>query len=316
MDVQLRKRKIGIGLIIGIVIFPMIFSWLLLRNGYSNKSRIVSFGWMIFALLLPFISMDETTSSASQNTNKIECHEFKIDAKLLDGKLLVSLKTDLPDSTEVSIDVSRSYFAVLRQQEYSISYFNQISTVGEWRSVKSIDIHDSILVKNWNNHKRKMAKADECDIKIAKISDDFVASFTVFGTDNTNIVSDKNVARSIFGSIHADYKVKRPLDNVKNLNVDEFGCPSSLKMEKVYELESSTPLMPERRPSDAMSALTLTKKMLSKTKIKVVTIDDSDSTPNPWYQVKVLNSKNKAIATGWINSVALIGQTLKIIKDY
>lgn len=46
------ERSVSILLGIGIFFMPYIFSWFTLRQGYSTLARFVSFGWMIFFILL------------------------------------------------------------------------------------------------------------------------------------------------------------------------------------------------------------------------------------------------------------------------
>mgnify|MGYP001796643353 CR=1 FL=1 len=43
----MSERKIGTGLILGIIFIPGIFAWFTIREGYSTKARIISFSWMI-----------------------------------------------------------------------------------------------------------------------------------------------------------------------------------------------------------------------------------------------------------------------------
>jgi hypothetical protein len=45
-------RKVSFLLGVGILIIPLIFSWFLLRRGYSSLSRILAFGWLIFVLIV------------------------------------------------------------------------------------------------------------------------------------------------------------------------------------------------------------------------------------------------------------------------
>ncbi|WP_187807257.1 DUF4236 domain-containing protein [Aquipseudomonas alcaligenes] len=40
------QKSVGILLGIGIFMMPYIFSWVLLQQGYSKKSRIISFAWL------------------------------------------------------------------------------------------------------------------------------------------------------------------------------------------------------------------------------------------------------------------------------
>ncbi|WP_137819599.1 hypothetical protein [Pseudomonas sp. 2FG] len=44
------QRSVGFWLGLGIFLVPMIFAWFLLRLGHSATSRIIGFGWLVFAL--------------------------------------------------------------------------------------------------------------------------------------------------------------------------------------------------------------------------------------------------------------------------
>lgn len=48
---QEGPRKLGVGLIIGIIFVPFICAWFTLRKGYSTVSRVVSLAWMGLVLL-------------------------------------------------------------------------------------------------------------------------------------------------------------------------------------------------------------------------------------------------------------------------
>lgn len=48
------QRKVGILLLIGILLLPIIFAWFLLRKGYSTPARVLGFGWLLaFFVWLP-----------------------------------------------------------------------------------------------------------------------------------------------------------------------------------------------------------------------------------------------------------------------
>ena len=40
-------RKVGLALGLGIFLLPFVFAWFTLRQGYSTRARVISFGWMI-----------------------------------------------------------------------------------------------------------------------------------------------------------------------------------------------------------------------------------------------------------------------------
>jgi hypothetical protein len=48
------QRKVGLLLGLGIMLFPYIFSWFLLRDGHSNVSRTISFLWMALVIYTTF----------------------------------------------------------------------------------------------------------------------------------------------------------------------------------------------------------------------------------------------------------------------
>lgn len=49
---HINVRKVSLLLGIGIFFMPYIFSWFTLREGHSTFSRIVSFAWLIFLIIL------------------------------------------------------------------------------------------------------------------------------------------------------------------------------------------------------------------------------------------------------------------------
>ena len=55
------KRTVGFLLGLGILFFPIIFVWFLLRKGHSVLSRVIGFGWLALCVLL-FVSAPTTPS--------------------------------------------------------------------------------------------------------------------------------------------------------------------------------------------------------------------------------------------------------------
>jgi ribosomal protein L40E len=47
---EASKKKMGIGLMLGVLFVPPIFAWFTLRKGFSTKARVISFLWMVIAL--------------------------------------------------------------------------------------------------------------------------------------------------------------------------------------------------------------------------------------------------------------------------
>ena len=44
------NRSVGFWLGLGVLLFPVVFVWFLLRKGHSTTSRVVGFAWLAFAL--------------------------------------------------------------------------------------------------------------------------------------------------------------------------------------------------------------------------------------------------------------------------
>jgi hypothetical protein len=48
------RRPIGVLLMIGLLVLPLLFGWLLLRPGYANSTRIVV---AVYALMMPALTL-------------------------------------------------------------------------------------------------------------------------------------------------------------------------------------------------------------------------------------------------------------------
>ena len=80
----------------------------------------------------------------------------------------------------------------------------------------------------------------------------------------------------------------------------------SLQVGTVIQLTEQTPLMPELDPVDPMGSLSQIRRLPAGSYIRVLSIATKGNTP--WYNVRALSSSKVPLGTGWINSIALIGQ--------
>lgn len=64
-------KKVSFGLLIGIIFLPIIFVWTLLKDGYSNKARVIGFIWLAIATLITISNManSDKTSESIAKTN-------------------------------------------------------------------------------------------------------------------------------------------------------------------------------------------------------------------------------------------------------
>jgi hypothetical protein len=66
-----QERKLGVGLIIGIVLLPIVFAWFTLRKGHSTLSRVLSFGWLLVSSVIALnIQGPQGTQSAPASSQE------------------------------------------------------------------------------------------------------------------------------------------------------------------------------------------------------------------------------------------------------
>lgn len=86
----------------------------------------------------------------------------------------------------------------------------------------------------------------------------------------------------------------------------------SLSVSKNYRLSKETPLMPELEPANPIEAIGRMKKIPAGGLITIVKVTNKGNTP--WYFVQAKASVSANSQSGWINSTALIGQSLEETK--
>jgi hypothetical protein len=66
-------------------------------------------------------------------------------------------------------------------------------------------------------------------------------------------------------------------------------------------------MMPELEPIDPMEALQRIKQLAPGTQITILRVEQKNSAP--WFEIRALSSARGALGSGWINSIALMGQS-------
>lgn len=250
------------------------------------------------------------------NQDKITCDKFKIDANLSDDTINVALDTDLPDYTVVMVSVSRGYKEKGDSAEYSIDYILEKSTVGNWRSEHSIKVSDDVFKQEMQKKMDLMAKLGE-PFEIGATSDNIEVSFIVpinqdhpsFGRGNENLIGSR-VSETGIRVVEAEEVISKPLGARGASPRPQYGHYENLEVGKSYLLSKETPLMPEFEPSDPLEAISRAIKLQAGTNITIIERKMRGSTP--WYRVRASSGSGSRIGEGWINSIALIGQELRL----
>jgi hypothetical protein len=250
----------------------------------------------------------------------ITCDRFDPVASLEGDQLLVSLDTDLPDSTQIMVHISRSYWAGIPSEEYPIDYLETSGTVAEWRKPRSVGVDHGTWRRQLDERVRMLARAGQ-PVKVSKVDSDVAVSFTVpinqpdsrFGIRNSNLVGKRVEIKGI-RVVTGELKVKHPFTKTAHeLRPTEYGSAENLQPAAKYRLSRETPLVPERHPSDPLAAIAALTRVPAGTIITIARVDRSDKA-NPWYLVKARSVSGAMLGEGWINSDALIGQEIKTLR--
>ena len=249
-------------------------------------------------------------------TTEILCNEFNIISKIEGSHLIINIQTDLPDYTEIMVSVSRSYFEKGNSSEYPLDYFSEKNTIGKWREVNKIYLDNNkwkALLKKRQNELSRIGYGFETE----KISDTIDISFSVpvnqsnknFGKGNINL-KGKEVTISNVNYIRKEKIIEYSLDSTIVLNQSNISLdPKNLDIKHIYVTSKETPLMPYFDSGD-ISDINLIKYIPVSGYFKV--ISKKIKTSNPWYKVDAYQKDGIYIGEGWINSIALIGQKLKV----
>jgi hypothetical protein len=153
------------------------------------------------------------------SADSVICDTFELATNIRGSVLGLSLNTDLPDDTVISVTVDRSYWKQGDSEEHSRRYFAQESTVGEWRSTHEINIAAEGWTRDLKDFQEKMANA-AVGFEVARISDDIDVSIiapvnmqtnAAFGDRNKNL-SGKAVTIMSYGRlVRGDTQLAYPL---------------------------------------------------------------------------------------------------------
>lgn len=265
------------------------------------------------------VEVKEPVKAPIATDTQIVCDKFNLATKVMGSSLDLSLDTDLPDNTVVMVGISRSYLEKGNTSTYSVDYFSEKSTIGEWRSKHSISI-DSDKWKTALRAKQKEMSRLGLGFDVASISDKITVRMVVpinqpdprFGKRNSNLTG-KAVRASGLRVVEDEIEIDYPLDSppVRKSPFPSLN-PLELEVGRAYVVSKQIPLMPSHSPADPITAIQQMKQIPQGGGFKVIEVYKEKT--NPWYKVITFDQGTAQLGTGWINSTALLGQKLKAQK--
>ncbi len=249
---------------------------------------------------------------------KIVCDRFELVAEITNATLALSIDTDLPDNTVVMVSVSRIYLTKGDTETYIESYFSERSTIGKWRLKHSISLASEDWEKTLRETQERLSRIG-LGFEVISISDMVEVGMVVpvnqpdpkFGHRNKNLtgkaVEIDGPLRIVRDEIEFNYPLEAP--SVKKSPVPSLH-PEQLEIGRAYVVSKQTPLMPSHSPDDPIAAMQLVKQIPEGGGFKIIEVYKGKV--NPWYKVIAFDQNTEEIGRGWINSVALYGQQLKV----
>jgi hypothetical protein len=243
---------------------------------------------------------------------QVVCDTFQVNWSFQDRTLNASLLTDLPDETKISVTVTRVYQLDGNKEWYSVDYFYEKSLVKEWFEERSIVIDDYDWEQSFLKKLQLQARL-ELGTKAEKIRDNVEVRFVVpiqhtpeFGKMNNNLTG-KMVREEGMRVVEKEFFIRYPYKSSNDSPT--FANPQSLKKRKTYILSKRTPLMSEIVPKDINTALENSVWLEQGHTITIRKIVKKNNTI--WYFIKARFENGTVIGDGWINSIALIGQSIQ-----
>ncbi|MCX6321518.1 MAG: hypothetical protein NTX93_06920 [Bacteroidia bacterium] len=255
--------------------------------------------------------------------------EYKIEINASDaggGKVKINISTNFPDGTNLNINVGREYYVKGDKEIYSGGLFDKDFSVINGKFETIIIIND----KEWYNEHQRLVKALPDDIQpIAKISDNITIDvlYTAAAPQPSNVLKILGTRGEFVtgeGSEHFGTGTAGRLTTLRiskalyfpmegrSEKSSEYASYQSLKVNGTYAISKETPLMPGIQPADPLAAMNDIKYLPPGSRIRILSIQENNNVR--WYKVQAMSKSGTSIGNGWINSIALIGQEILVIK--
>lgn len=136
-------------------------------------------------------SSAETEATAQKTVEQVRVDKFEIKHSLAGHELALSLDTDLPDVTDVMVSVSRSFFEKGSKDEYVVSYMEEKSTVGSWRSPRKVSVYDEIFNDKLQERLEQASRAG-IGKPLDQVADEVKVTFTVPAFQSSRLFDERN----------------------------------------------------------------------------------------------------------------------------
>jgi hypothetical protein len=133
-----------------------------------------------------------------------------------------------------------------------------------------------------------------------------------FGSRNEHLTG-RAVAVGTLGLpiIHRNVWLARPTGDADS-GAPKWASWSDLRVGHRYRLTRKVPLMPELEPADPMAAIARILEIPSGGEILILQKRDRRGTP--WFEAEAYSPAGVRVGAGWINSTALLGQDIEIVR--
>ena len=261
--------------------------------------------------------------------NQTKLKEYSINISIVpaaEKQIKVTIETGFPDGTNLLLSVYRIYYQKGDTTEYSGNLGEVRFSVKEGKYETLISLND----EKWYTEYQDLARSLPNDFPpISKISD--IITIDVLYTAATpqpstvkGILGERGeyvtgIGVGHFGTgtagrlttLRASKEYNFPMKGTIK-KAQEYADFQSLKVNQTYSVTKETPLMPEFAPSDPMAAMSNIKYLPVGCRIRILSIRTKLN--SPWYEVQAINKSGEVIGRGWVNSTALIGQDILVVK--
>ena len=257
----------------------------------------------------------DRTDGTEEPEPTIVSDRFALDWELEGDDLLLAVDTDLPDEGELSVSVSRTYLQAGSDAAYPRNYFHEFEPVSRWRQPRRISLDAAAWKADLAEHQAEIASlGSDMAFEIDRVEEHISIRAVLHSNQDDPRFGGRgnpNLSGSVVsqGLVEAEASVLFPLEGPPPPRRSTRVAWDALREGESYRLSEETPLMPERNPSDPLEAVGRMVSLPSGSVVQVITIDMQSS--QPWYQV-VLDGDERT--TGWINSVALTGTVIDLVR--